>query len=219
MTILQQFNITTIAVVELDTSAGASAYSLPDITPFQQGIWVKDATGNAAPNNVTISHSALLIDGSATYILKIPYQSALFISDGARISVHDGRGISTLELTDSIPFGTWAPTDASGAGLVFTSVSAQAGKIGNLVYAYGTLTYPVTANGNNAAITLPIAVPNQAYAVVPGSAGANAGPAGLYLRSVQNASSATFRVTPGGAVTNATLSAAVIAFMLIYPAS
>ncbi len=375
MTVLQQFSVTTIAIVELDTSSGASAYSLPAITPFQQGVLVKDATGNAGANNVTISHPTLLIDGAATYVLGSDRQSALFVSDGARVitlgnlagqfstpllvdlntapfpfvagtaqfasadaaggsnvfnfgiggnaayvgmrvngtlaapthlvadnliavfgsggfgtaAYHPGTGGVAIwarqDWTDSangtyISFDTlsngtvgmashrmdvrdgilvnaagnvgptggdqgvgtinvaggyyvngtaladatftpasWAPTDQSGAGLSFSAVSARYTKIGNLVHAYGTLTYPATGNGAGAKISLPIAVPNQSYAATTGAAFSDNVPVvGLVLAASPNESAALF-ISGNAVVTNATLTSAKVNFMLIYPAS
>lgn len=216
MTILQQFNITSVAIVELDTSAGPQAYSLPQITPFEQGVLIKDATGNAGTNNVTISHPTLLIDGLATYVFAVNYQSAWFVSDGVRVIAVDGRGISTANLSDTIPPTTWTPTDQSGAALAFTSVSAKYYKLGNIIFVYGTLTYPATASGAAAKISLPVAVPNQNYARSPSAA---FGPvAGLTLRALQNQSVAAFEAA-AAAVTNATLSGTIINFMLHYPAT
>ncbi len=112
---------------------------------------------------------------------------------------------------------TWTPTDQSGASLSFTSVSAQYVQIGNLVFAYGTLTYPSTADGTAAKISLPVAVPNQAYATVTSTAGIVT-ISGDFLKTVINSSTATFQ-TAAGATLNSTLSLKVVTFMLIYPAS
>ena len=52
----------------------------------------------------------------------------------------------------------WVPADASGAGLSFTSVSAQYIKIGCVVFIQGKLTYPATASGSAAVLSgLPFA--------------------------------------------------------------
>lgn len=113
---------------------------------------------------------------------------------------------------------TWTPGDASGAGLTFTSVNAQYTQIGNLVTAYGTLTYPTTTSASAAAITLPVAVPNQSYAQAAGSllnSGGNAG-----LKAIQGTTTATFIVlSTGAAVTNSTANTKVINFAITYPAS
>jgi hypothetical protein len=111
----------------------------------------------------------------------------------------------------------WTPTDQSGASLSFTSVSAQYCQYGNLVVAYGTLTYPVTANGSNSAFSLPVAVPNQAYAAVFGSVLGLA--ANDYIRAVQNTSTANVQSGAGVVIINSALSTHTITFMLIYPAN
>lgn len=49
--------------------------------------------------------------------------------------------------------GTWTPTDASGAGLVFTTVyTAQYRRVGNLVFVTFAINYPATASGLGAVI-------------------------------------------------------------------
>lgn len=47
---------------------------------------------------------------------------------------------------DDYEEGTWTPTDASGAGLSFTTSDAFYTKIGNVVYVSCAITFPSTAN-------------------------------------------------------------------------
>jgi len=47
---------------------------------------------------------------------------------------------------DDYEEGSWTPTDVSGAGLSFSTTSAQYVKIGQLVYVQGYLTFPVTSS-------------------------------------------------------------------------
>ena len=49
-------------------------------------------------------------------------------------------------------YGTWTPSDASGAGLVLTIIGARWGKIDKLVTIHGFVIYPATANGARAQI-------------------------------------------------------------------
>lgn|ERR1700733_133254 len=113
---------------------------------------------------------------------------------------------------------SWTPTDQSGAGLTFTSVSAQFCQYGNLVFAYGTLTYPSTVDATNAKISLPVGVPNQPYAAVSSVSGSSAATS-LVMRSVINSSTAVFFTSAGVQTTNVQLTLQVLHFMLIYPAS
>lgn len=75
----------------------------------------------------------------------------------------------TSELLDDYEEGTWTPADGSGAGLVFSSAVGNYTKVGNVVTAAFEVTYPATANGNNARVTLPFA------------AGVGAGNTGFYV--------------------------------------
>lgn len=59
---------------------------------------------------------------------------------------------SDANTLDDYEEGTWTPTDTSGAGLSFTGVVAQYVKVGSMLVAQMSITYPSTANGNQAAI-------------------------------------------------------------------
>jgi len=85
------------------------------------------------------------------------------IDNGNLIIGTSGKGIDfsatshpagmTSELLDDYEIGTWTPADNSGAGLTFTGVTATYTKIGRLVSAQLYLTYPSTADINQAKIT------------------------------------------------------------------
>lgn len=75
----------------------------------------------------------------------------------------------TSELLDDYEEGTWTPADGSGAGLVFSSAVGNYTKVGNVVTAVFEVTYPATANVNNARVTLPF------------TAGVGAGNTGFYV--------------------------------------
>jgi hypothetical protein len=112
--------------------------------------------------------------------------------------------------------GAWTPVDASGAGLVFTSVSARYSVASNIVFINGRLTYPVTASGANAAIGgLPFPVANQLYAEVPFFALANVTEYLTY--PTHGTSHFRFGQISGVAVTNANLSTFAVSFAFWYP--
>jgi hypothetical protein len=111
--------------------------------------------------------------------------------------------------------GTWTPTDASGASLVFTGVTANYVKIGRLVFVQVQLTYPVTASGSSAAITQPFGSPaiNQLLALAVVAAAAV---------DVMNVSGAGFNplvATTFAPVTNVALSGKTIVFSGTYESS
>jgi len=112
---------------------------------------------------------------------------------------------------------SWTPTDQSGAGLTFTNVNAQYCQYGNILFVYGSLTYPSTTNSSQASISLPVAVPNQTYAKMQGAIfGAGAV---VFFVSIPNTSTGLFYNGAQVATTNSGLSTKTISFMLIYPAS
>jgi hypothetical protein len=151
------------------------------------------------------------IDGQASVAIAALYGElrVLFIGGSAWIVLSE----------TSVP-GAYTPTDQSGAGLSFTGISVQYSLGGNLVRLYGTLSYPATANGADAAISLPVAVPNQNYAQAPGAVMTTAGGVALVLVPVKNTATAAMRnAGNGNAVANASLSGAAISFSLAYPAS
>lgn len=60
---------------------------------------------------------------------------------------------SNVNTLDDYEEGTWTPIDASGAGLTFTLVSPSTyTKIGREILLHFDVTYPITADGSNAAI-------------------------------------------------------------------
>jgi hypothetical protein len=75
-------------------------------------------------------------------------------------------GISTGNETLVYDENTFVPTDGSGAGLTFPSVVGRYTKIGRQVTVIGNVTYPATANGSQAKISLPINANSAGLGVV-----------------------------------------------------
>jgi hypothetical protein len=132
----------------------------------------------------------------------------------AAVTDEDGTGVLPFEAT-----GSWTPIDSSGAGLSFSGVNAKYTKIGNMVHAYGTLTFPTTANATAALIGgLPFTVANASYAAVPSPCKSNAGITGLMVCPVAN--STTFSFWNNGTAANSlnsALTAGVYSFNISYP--
>lgn len=91
---------------------------------------------------------------------KVALASLLTLAPAAAQNIGQPIGaISTSNLSDAVTDTPWTPTDASGASLVFTSVTARYTKIGKMVTASFRLTYPSTASNNTAAVGgLPVAM-------------------------------------------------------------
>lgn len=67
----------------INTSGGAATVNLP--ASFNSGEYVilKDISGNALTNNITVqTPGAELIDGAATFVIDSNYGSAIIVSDG-----------------------------------------------------------------------------------------------------------------------------------------
>jgi hypothetical protein len=62
------------------------------------------------------------------------------------VTANSSGNLQTSELLDDYEEGTWTPTDASGAGLTFTSTNCLYTKIGRIVKLEGFITYPSTAS-------------------------------------------------------------------------
>lgn len=115
--------------------------------------------------------------------------------------------------------GAWTPTDASGAALTFTGVSAQWSRVGNMIFAYATLTYPVTASGANAIIDgLPLATANTQYGRQCLLTRSSTSGVSFILPS-QNSTQIEPRNNAGVNVANSVLSAQSMHFTAIYPAA
>lgn len=116
------------------------------------------------------------------------------------------------------------PTDNSGSSLVFTGVSCNTVRIGNVVYFYAVFTYPSIVSANPASIAgLPFPAANQVYGfasngIVFTNAAVGGGP--IAGATTQNASTMRFLFSNGDtAVTNTQLSLVQVIVMLIYTAA
>lgn len=212
--------------VGVTNGAGAITVSNSGVTSniAGTGIGVSGATGA-----VTISNTGVTsITGTANQVIASGSTGGITLSTPQAIGTgssptFNGLTLTTLNLSGS-PFAfaasNWTPTDNSGAGLSFSNVSCAYLNMGIMVFAYGTLTYPITVNASAASIAgLPVAVPNQNYAQNPAVVASSVSiSGGLVIIPTKNTSTAKFDVgSPLGAVTNAQLSTAVLSFMMLYP--
>lgn len=137
---------------------------------------------------------------------------------GTNVATALGNTLSATGGVAGITTGTWTPIDSSGATLTFTSVNAAYTKIGNIVHAYGTLTFPATVNATAALIGgLPFTVANSSYAAVPSPIATNAGITGLLVRPVVNSTTFNlFNNATGTTNTNAAMTTAICQFNITY---
>lgn len=194
------------------------------------------ATGGAVGNN---RYFLFLIKRPDTGVVDLAADTS---STGANIAANTNAAYTILravgEVTrtggvNGVPIwygttpisGTWTPTDASGAGLSFSSVSGTYIKIGKLVKATLRLTFPATASGAVVTIGgLPFtsATYSGGAAVGAGSIWAFgiAAPNGAGVATL-NSAALTFTVVNGAGVnsTNANWSTAVVSGTLTYEAT
>ena len=112
----------------------------------------------------------------------------------------------------------WTPVDASGASLVFTSVSAEYTVVGNIAIASTRLTYPTTADTSAASIGgLPYGVPNVGYASAPELGYVVGAAAVLILPLINTSHLGIFALATGSAVTNVILSGKTLSFQVAWP--
>lgn len=139
---------------------------------------------------------------------------ALFLSLLAPAAAADGLlvPVPTWSATTA-----WTPADGSGAALSFTSVSGNYFRFGNVLYAFGRLTYPATVDGTAAKVQgLPITsldAPTLGSCVL----GFSNNPATLARANViRNTTTLQFSTVGGGVLTNANMTGAEVIFLCIY---
>jgi hypothetical protein len=197
------------------TNAAAQAYSIAQAgaaSAFQSGWYVdieNNSTNVAGIVTITPTTSTICAQGTCAATYKIqPGQFARIISDGTNYQV-------TLNPTTP---STWTPTDGSGAGLAFTGVSANWQRIGNMVFAYATLTYPGTADASASKIAgFPVAAANAGYAEQCTLSYSNT-PTLKFMKMTLNTTTAAFFVAAGTAILNSASSGGTVNFICIYPA-
>jgi hypothetical protein len=117
--------------------------------------------------------------------------------------------------------GSWIPADASGAALVFSNVSASYTQLGNMVFAYATLTYPVTVDATNSLISgLPVSFPTSPYGTqctITHSTDTTSFIA--FALPIVSTTTLGFWNSVNNRLTNAALSNSRVIFECIYPAS
>jgi hypothetical protein len=147
------------------------------------------------------------------------------VSLGNTVSNIDG--LTSLQLGTGTPItayttGTWTPTDQSGAGLVFTGVSAGYTIIGNMCFAYCQFKYPSTADGSGASTGgFPVTAANQDYAqtVSPVELSVTLAFPVIFQVVLNHSYGVFFNQLNNAQVTNAQLSGAVVNMCIIIPLS
>jgi hypothetical protein len=129
-----------------------SAPSIGSNKTGYSGIMFNGASYEPTLDGLNVRQSALVDIGSVNY----RYKNGHFTGINFPATQVASANANTL---DDYEEGTWATTDASGAGLSITINGSgyrnRYTKIGNLAYLTISIQYPITASTNNARLTLP----------------------------------------------------------------
>jgi hypothetical protein len=175
-----------------------------------------------ALGSTTAAKGALLVGSGTAWVSKAVSGDATLADTGAlTVTKTSGTAFTGLATAAYVAPTAWTPADNSGAALSFSGVSATYTRMGNIVFADFSVTYPATADGSNASFSgLPVAVPNQTYAQGPCSVWTSGGSIPVILHPTANTSTAAFlHHDTGAAVINSDLSGLTVRGMLIYPAA
>lgn len=124
----------------------------------------------------------------------------------------NGSGVlsqaASTDLSDTTAATTWAPTDQSGLSLTFSSTAgSNFSKSNKTCVGQLNATYPSTANGTSAKVSLPCTMPNSGVNVLIGPCTAGASPlTNALLIGLPNTATALILNSSNAAVTNANLS-------------
>jgi hypothetical protein len=178
---------------------------------------VAESVSLVIPDN-TVSYAQMQNVSEASRVLG--RGSANGAGDVEELTAGSGLTIAstTLQIA-SYAFGSWTPADGSGAALSFTSVEGSYVRLGPLVVAVGTVTYPATGDASAAVIGgLPVTSQATTRRLATGIVATDAAVA---LASQVNVNATTARLvtaTTLATVANSALSGKVLSFSLVYTA-
>ena len=147
---------------------------------------------------------------------------AVTVTAGAGITVTTSSNIAVAVKDGYTSNTTCTITDQSGASLSITTNYCTYSTTNNTVTVIASISYPSTASGANALISLPVAVPNHGTfcSGVPFNVGGGVLALGAATCAITNTSTAGFySLANGNRTANSTLSAGTFTFSLTYPAT
>ena len=173
-----------------------------------------DSSGQLVLQTTTSSGTAttaVTIDNTQ----KVTFANSIGFGSNAGITFNNSSALTNSTLND-YETGTWTVTDQSGAGLSITINFAFYTKIGDLVFACCDIVYPSTANGNNAAFSLPFTGQRYSNGFVGYS---NYTTTAITLESVTNSNVMNIQGNTFGAISNASFSGKRLIATFVYKAT
>lgn len=155
-------------------------------------------------------------------------QVASVVYDGTQFELVSSVGLSCSSLSNATgacsaaitPTTSCSITDASGASLSITTNYCSYSVFNNVVTVYANITYPVTANGSNASINLPVANPNHTKLPVTMIDNAdNSFVTGIITNNSAMMTLWSFTASAPAQLANSNRSGHTMIFTAIYPAS
>jgi hypothetical protein len=199
-----------------------------DYTGTDWTIYASSTSPNSADDFLGFYNNSTTDSATLGYKVRMFKNGDVNIGNGNLVIGTAGKGIDfsatsnssgtmTSELLNDYEEGTWTPNDASGAGLSLTVVDARYTKIGRQVQCFASITYPSTANANNAIIG---GLPFTSVNTSGGSYGAfiaytNLGTDAFFL-NITNTTTTEITSVAGANITNATVSAKNFRLIWIY---
>lgn len=205
----------------IDLAGGVSATNTWSAVPHGT-----DTINGVNASTVVVNHArgwaCLVSDGGSKWSSVDASDAFVGMSGDATATRAGAVTVNKLQGQSVTPGGGWTPSDQSGAGLTFTSVSTEYDQIGNRVFVSAEFTYPTTADGSTNKIGgLPVPVPNKGYTDLSITACGISG-YGLPSTMLLNKGASTFQLqinNAGSFATNAQLSGSTIRVNFNYPAT
>ena len=187
---------------------------------IQEGAVITADIANGAVTTAKLSSTtgtgAVALSSLPSFTTTIGVGGATASASGSGVSFPATQSASTDANTlDDYEEGTWTVSDASGAGLSITNNFAFYTKVGDLVFACCDIVYPSTANGNNAAFSLPFTGSRYSNGYVGYS---NYTTSAITLESVTNSAVMNIQNATFGAVSNASFSGKRLIATFVYKA-
>jgi hypothetical protein len=143
--------------------ADSKISALPASTTPLAGSEVLPIVQSSTTKQVTVAN---LTAGRAISATSVTASTGNFVvgTSGQGIDFSATPGTGTSELLNDYEEGTWTPIDSSGAGLTLTVANATYTKVGRLVTANFSITYPATASASTCRVGgLPFTSRNGAF--------------------------------------------------------